>query len=36
MVKDSEANKEKRNVGNKMPDEQKRGKGKSNSRGGRN
>jgi len=34
--KDSEAHKEKRNGDAKRPDEQRRGKGKSNARGGRN
>ncbi len=36
MVKDSEAHKEKRNNTPKRPIEQRRGKGRSNARGGRN
>ncbi len=36
MVKDSHAHKEKRNGVDKVPNEQKRNKGRSNARGGRN
>ncbi|SNZ15946.1 hypothetical protein SAMN05421503_2809 [Terribacillus aidingensis] len=36
MVKDSYAPREKKNGEGKRPDEQRRGKAKSNSRGGRN
>ncbi|SES90800.1 hypothetical protein SAMN05421676_10281 [Salinibacillus kushneri] len=36
MVKDSHAPKKQRKDKDRIPDEQKRGKGKSNTRGGRN